>query len=95
MVAPWSRSASGTPPWASSSPLAKGSGITAAPTASELSSSGISWNGMLAKCTLCGEIPCSASTDAVSRNRTLSGALIATVCPLRSASDLTGESGSV
>jgi hypothetical protein len=34
---------------------------------------------MLAKCALCGEIPCSASTDAVSRNRTLSGALIATV----------------
>ena len=49
MVAPWSRSASGTPPWASSAPLAYGSGITAALTAADLSSSGISGNGMLAR----------------------------------------------
>jgi hypothetical protein len=50
---------------------------------------------MLAKCTLCGDTPCSARTDAVSRYKMLFGALIATVWPLRSARVVTGESGMV
>jgi hypothetical protein len=37
-----------------------------------------------------GESPCSARTEAVSRYRMFFGALIATVRPVRSASDLTG-----
>ncbi len=67
MVAPWSRSAIGKPPWVSSSSLANGSGSTAALTAPDSSSAGISVNGMLAKYTLAGVTPCSARTDAVSR----------------------------
>src|SRR6266568_2982117 len=70
-------------------------GGAAALTAPDLSSSGISGNGMLAKCTLLGDTPCPVRTDAVSRKRMLLGALIATVWPLRPARVVTGESGIV
>jgi hypothetical protein len=50
---------------------------------------------MLAKSTLCGETPYSVRTDAVSRNKMLSGALMATVWPLRPASEVIGEPGIV
>ena len=82
MVAPWSRSTSGTAPSACSAMLANGSGSTAASIWPALSAAGIAGNGMLVtNFTEPGAIPCSARTEAVSRYRMFFGALIAIVLP--------------
>ena len=97
MVAPWSKSASGTAPSASSAMLPNGSAKTAAPNAPALSSAGIAGNPFLAttKCTCAGGIPCSASTEAASRYRMFSGALMPTVWPFSSPRVLIREPGMV
>ncbi len=96
MVAPWFRSASGTAPSVSSAMLANGSGSTAASTAPALRAAGIWGNEyVLTKRTAFGAIPCSCRTDAASRCKMLSGALMATVRPFNCARDLIGESGIV
>ena len=52
-------------------------------------------NGMLAKCTTPGLMPCSARTDAASRYRMFLGALMAMVLPLRPDRSVTFEPGIV
>jgi len=97
VVAPWSRSANGTAPTASSATLPNGSANTAALNAPALSSAGMAGNPFFAmtKRTSLGGIPCSVSSDAASRYRMFFGALTAIVRPFSSPRVLIREPGIV